>query len=970
MANCAPQNETIQLHIVPHTHNDAGWLYTLESYYKGTNSRGCVQCILNNVTASLKHNKNRRFSYVEQVFFEIWWQEISNATKDVVREYIRNGQLEFLMGGYVMNDEGCTYYDDIIEQLTLGHRAIKNTFNVTVNTAWHIDPFGHSAAQARIFSEMGFDSWVIERIDYQDFDSRLEKGSLEMIWRPDTYDKDTNFLLTHINYMPYYRAPFNYCIDMLCYPDTDLSEFVRRNVMYANWIKNQTKFYPTNHILHHIGGDFEWSKKAEHQYLAIESVIDFLNSHPEFGINAFFSSPSNYTASVYKAIREKNITLEEKNDDFFPYQDLPHAYWTGYFTSKSTLKYSIREASKHLQSLRKLGTKLFFNKKIKFGDLNSGFLVIERAVSILQHHDAVTGTAKRAVDEDYFKLLRDGYDGILNVILPPLTEWTNDHYVQVGKQFQFCSYDRISCPLISLVNKKKASTILVFNPSQQNTRIVSLQVPRLPLKLQSASGVELVYDMFCDESIKKHGDEILLVETKLVPDEQPNYCQIFLPVNCETNGLTSFEITSTSVDKLKDIILEKDIELNSSETIGLFGGEDFIIEPEAREFVYQISHNQTYRFSLDYRYYQSYFSDKNKDDQASGAYIFRPILNDSQEYSKILKVAVSRGNHVIEIRIERSLVVTKLRFFKDSLPHVIEIESILKPIPVEDNIGKEIVINVHSFNISNDGVFYTDANGLEMQKRVRNKRRTYKIEVTEPAAGNYYPINSAIYIEDKKTNLRMTLMNDRSQGGTSLTNGTIEMMIHRRILHDDARGLFEELNETDSNGEGVTVRTKHWLFFSKGPEKQRLMQYEVDSPPLIFVAESQVGDKIVRENPNDSKSEVDGVKLYVRPYASDELIIRLHNLNEEKTASVQFWSESQGICQRLKELLGKQYESIRVKKVEEVTLDTVQSKAKMLGKKFNWDGNYKFTPKDEDFEVVQLRPLEERVFLLKFENLL
>jgi len=39
-------------------------------------------------------------------------------------------------------------------------------------------------------------------------------------------------------------------------------------------------------------------------------------------------------------------------------------------------------------------------------------------------------------------------------------------------------------------------------------------------------------------------------------------------------------------------------------------------------------------------------------------------------------------------------------------------------------------------------------------------------------------------------------MNDRSQGGSSLNKGEIELMIQRRILHDDDRGLGEALNET------------------------------------------------------------------------------------------------------------------------------------------------------------------------------
>ena len=40
-------------------------------------------------------------------------------------------------------------------------------------------------------------------------------------------------------------------------------------------------------------------------------------------------------------------------------------------------------------------------------------------------------------------------------------------------------------------------------------------------------------------------------------------------------------------------------------------------------------------------------------------------------------------------------------------------------------------------------------------------------------------------------------MNDRAQGGTALYAGEIEMMIHRRLLADDARGVLEALNETE-----------------------------------------------------------------------------------------------------------------------------------------------------------------------------
>ena len=37
---------------------------------------------------------------------------------------------------------------------------------------------------------------------------------------------------------------------------------------------------------------------------------------------------------------------------------------------------------------------------------------------------------------------------------------------------------------------------------------------------------------------------------------------------------------------------------------------------------------------------------------------------------------------------------------------------------------------------------YTDANGREMLRRVRDRRPTWDLNVTEPTAGNYYPVRS------------------------------------------------------------------------------------------------------------------------------------------------------------------------------------------------------------------------------------
>ena len=75
--------------------------------------------------------------------------------------------------------------------------------------------------------------------------------------------------------------------------------------------------------------------------------------------------------------------------------------------------------------------------------------------------------------------------------------------------------------------------------------------------------------------------------------------------------------------------------------------------------------------------------------------------------------------------------------------------------------GKEVITR-YKTNISSAEHYYTDSNGREMQTRIKNFRPTWKLNVTEPVAGNYYPVNALAYIKDDKA--QFTILTDRSEG--------------------------------------------------------------------------------------------------------------------------------------------------------------------------------------------------------------
>jgi len=240
------------------------------------------------------------------------------------------------------------------------------------------------------------------------------------------------------------------------------------------------------------------------------------------------------------------------------------------------------------------------------------------------------------------------------------------------------------------------------------------------------------------------------------------------------------------------------------------------------------------------------------DNQASGAYIFRPdsptVFFPGPKVVPTLDIV--KGPVVSEVHQTFSDWATHVIRLHHGASHI-EVEWTAGPIPIEtpwldaaqvgdsrlDKWGKEVILK-YSSGLESAGTFYTDANGREMVKRQYNARgASYpKLEVNEPVAGNYYPVNMIIALQDKAKNAELAIMTDVSQGGTSLKPGELELMVHRRLQKDDNRGVQEPLNETmcgcnDINAApghmgahghegdggcmcaGLTMRGRHWLVF-------------------------------------------------------------------------------------------------------------------------------------------------------------
>merc|ERR1712151_1220990 len=146
-------------------------------------------------------------------------------------------------------------------------------------------------------------------------------------------------------------------------------------------------------------------------------------------------------------------------------------------------------------------------------------------------------------------------------------------------------------------------------------------------------------------------------------------------------------------------------------------------------------------------------------------------------YSYFKKFTVGQGNLISIVRFEGeaswekgdsvSFMVAFNHYenadHKDGL--IMTVEPEVGPIHTDDGIGREVVQIITNERISSNGEFYTDSNGLDMQKRVYGKAETFEIKPDkyDSIPASYYPVNGVIYIQDANT--RMTLMTEKTEGG-------------------------------------------------------------------------------------------------------------------------------------------------------------------------------------------------------------
>ena len=693
--------------------------------------------------------------------------------------------------------------------------------------------------------------------------------------------------------------------------DRRVREFIEAAMAMAATRKGDIR---TMNVMWTMGSDFQY-ESAERWFINLDKIIRAVNKNG--AIHARYSTPSIYykaklaenitwsvktddflsasthcTQSCTQSPVQQWMCVELTalcvllNVMRSPYADGPEQQITGFYTSRpgkkgqqhrahpkqcialqldqrhraqcrfhysETLSGYVRSSSILLQAARQL--------EVLTGGDGSATEPAWEAVGVLQHHDAISGTERQHVSYDYTMRLAAGNEAAYRTIDTALSKLIANNTAAAPLRFRSCPLLNISvCPPVAA--SKDSYTVALWNPAAH----FSYSVTGVSLPLYTATAVEVVDG----DGNSVDADVVPVARTAASTNESAPYAVSFMPP-VQALGYQTYTIkptTSTascagSTDNKKYYARRR----GSSTTVCPSSPPPTFAAPTAPTV--QIENTlltltfdnttglltswtdkatgATRAISQDFGYYIA---------GGSSPYSFQPAEGTgyNRASNQSVTLSVYRGK-TVQMVVQRwnDWLVQVVRLWADALLPSVEMEWTVGPVEIDDGVSREVVTR-YTTDIANDGNFYTDSNGREFQHRQYNKRQSYNWTVVSPIAANYYPITTGIGLND--TDTAFYVLVDRAQGGSSQLDGSLELMLHRRILY--IAGFDENVNETDSAyypndrgtgivrlGQGLKVTGKHHLMLGSAPtvlEQMRFLQQRLYTPLHPVFAATPAGE--------------------------------------------------------------------------------------------------------------------------------
>jgi lysosomal alpha-mannosidase len=717
--------------------------------------------------------------YVEIYYFQRWWMDArtSDAQRQDVKALMASGQWEFVEGGWVMPDEATTTYSAVMDQLTEGHLFLNRTFGVTPKIGWQIDPFGASTAIAAHYRLAGFKYHVIDRINYKLKASLIASQAMEFWWSPEASSPSSS-IFTHIlddNYCFPMQSGFDFEADSTSNPPVTNENIKERATQYAQQVRLRQPMWRTSTMLMLHQCDFKYQNAAL-QFDNMDKIIDYINQNPTvFNMTIKWSLLSEYFTSLDSKYPQSTFPSRGAQD-FFPYDDNDDSWWSGYFTSRPGLKGLVRQSEAELRAVDTLSSYLAA-ADLSFPGLPPSIDFLHQTLGIAQHHDAVSGTEKQAVADHYAALLWEARAGTT----PLIANYLNLIAKRVPTSSASPNWTN-STNLVKNLALGGSVTILAYN-SLYKGRWEVMKIPVWSADitvtcLGSPVPSQILSNLMPVESGAPY--TLFVSATTRIPPAGYITCKLSRPSKAKSPPT----IAAKSSGAISNTYLSLTIEQGYYSELSILGRTP-----------------QPFPFFQSIMAYDSY----SGPGQASGAYIFRPT-GSASEIGGAPTTTIRDTPVVKEVHQVFSPYASQTtRLYGDSSGYYLDVSYRIGPLPG----NKELISRWETGLRTSAGELYSDDNGWSVMARTQDTTDRLKI----PA--NYYPSVYSTYITPSTSSgqaegIHFGIATDRSHGVSSVDVGTIEVMMHRRLLQDDKRGVEEPLNDT------TIITTNQRLVFGLG----------------------------------------------------------------------------------------------------------------------------------------------------------
>lgn len=411
-------------------------------------------------------------------------------------------------------------------------------------------------------------------------------------------------------------------------------------------------------------------------------------------------------------------------------------------------------------------------------------------MGLFQHHDAITGTSKKHVTNDYLERLLTSIKDTLRIqrnVIESIVQSNDKKRIKNFLSNEFVHETIEKSPSKKVIDVKKGEDVEIFiynSLAQDRVEVETLHVSSSNVKVLSSKGYELSYQV--NQVLGTNFYELIFIP-KL---SGLSINSFVLSYNANIEGKMG-QITS-------DANLENDrLVLSFNETSGMLSS--MFDKKSAKGSIVKISFGA----------YKSQMS-------SSGAYLFKPSNEISNFMSDLLtEVVITKGPLAEDVTVIRDkFLVHKVRIY-NSKTHLDEAISIVNdidfgPSPSNNNVEMFMKIRTSIKNGNPEPGFFTDQNGFHWQER--RKVSSLGIEA------NYFPITTLAFMQDNVA--RLSIMTTHAQGAASLNQGEIEIMLDRRTAMDDGRGM----------GEGVydSIKMQHKFYLTMEYFEENFQKHGVD----------------------------------------------------------------------------------------------------------------------------------------------